>query len=107
MLYLHWFSSANRAVDIYRRANGTGWPRSVWTSCTTGSFNRFVSNAMEIIDESTLNELSSILGLYLLFLWIVNGVIAAIQNERTGTNGAVLYKPDVNVKPNNPYYAPV
>uniref|UniRef100_A0A8D8AY39 (northern house mosquito) hypothetical protein n=1 Tax=Culex pipiens TaxID=7175 RepID=A0A8D8AY39_CULPI len=51
--------------------------------------------------------LAVLIGLYLLFLWIMNGVIAAIQNERTGNNGAVLYKPDANIKSNNPYYAPV
>uniref|UniRef100_A0A1Q3FLN8 Putative membrane protein n=1 Tax=Culex tarsalis TaxID=7177 RepID=A0A1Q3FLN8_CULTA len=50
--------------------------------------------------------LAVLIGLYLLFLWIVNGVMAAIKSEQ-GANNDVLYKPDPNVKPNNPYYAPV
>lgn len=52
--------------------------------------------------------LAILIGLYLLFLWIVNGVIAAIQYEQ-GANGAAVYQPtDVNNKQSMPgYYAPV
>lgn len=54
--------------------------------------------------------LGIVIGLFCLFLWIVNGVMAAIQAKQTPNGTAVNYQPpnEQNKQPmNNPYYAPV
>lgn len=50
--------------------------------------------------------LGFVIGFYKLTMWIVNGVIDAIQNEK-GADNDWLYKPDANVRPLNPCNVPV